>query len=145
MKTPIKNIVILLFTVTTFCHAQKKETIYIKFRDSIDKKYFNYKNVIDNRIEKIFFALGKYPDKMALAFRDSANPDTLAVSALKKFKFDDAHSIEGKVWDRNKKKFGGQPPFTDRNYYFNTYLVEEIPNSKIVVYPVVWIYQGFTH
>ena len=145
MKTPIKNIVFLLFTATTLCQAQEKETIYIKFRDSIDKKLFNYKNIYDNRVEKIYFALGKYPDGMVFAFRDSANPDTLTVSALKNFKFDDVHSIEGKVWDKNKKKFGGQPPFTNKNHYFNTYLVEEIPNSKIVVYPVVWILQGFTH
>ena len=145
MKTLIKNIVFLLFIATTFCQAQKKETIYIKFRDSIDKKLFNYKNIYDNRVEKIYFALGKYPDGMALVFRDSTNPDTLTVSALKKFKFDDVHSIKEKIWHKNKKKFGGQVPFVDRNGYFNTYLVEEIPNSKIVVYPVVWILQGFTH
>lgn len=80
------------------------------------------------------------------SFLYQTGSDTLPIVKLKDYKFstnDEIELLEKQWWKKNrqilKKKFGENccPPY-DKNYIFQTNLIEIIDEQRFVIYPVEW-------
>ena len=103
MKTLIKNITLLLFTVATFCYAQERESIYIRYDEgrkfsntnetsfAIEPNFFGFANRIEafyydpskNKKTKIPFC--KIKDKLVTKEQANIKAEKLIEERVKKF------------------------------------------------------------
>lgn len=88
-------------------------------------------------------------------FSDKSKADTLCISKLNDYKIYSTDEIKKnkKKWREEKfievqKKNKQEGKFTlpihtfDKNYIFNTYIIEIISDEKFVIYPVIWRGEG---
>lgn len=144
--------IILFFTVVPCCSSQKveKDTIYLLFKknegdfsDALGKKFIN-KNGIN------FNLLHRTP----LIHKNEYYRDTLCVEDLDNFKIIKEEEIDKKVKEwrieynkSQKEKLGNKymeyyVPISNRNYMFQTYVIEKLSNGKIVLYEVKFRNEG---
>jgi hypothetical protein len=123
-----------------FAQKIKNETIYIQFK--LDKKCPQEQKFFYEKEKGTVFNL--YCDKGG-SFLWSSRSDTLPISKLKNYKFSTLEEIEvlEKKWRIKNKKalikmFGKLYPPFDKNYIFQTYLIEVINNKQFVQYTVQW-------
>jgi hypothetical protein len=138
---------VLLFSF--FCYAQKieKKKIYLSFsEDELNCKYnFPLKTKIG--IETLFnLCLGQ------ILYYRGKNSDTLSITKLKNYKISSINEIEDYERKWKKKKFDEfklkmekksniiPKPFhlANKDYIFQTYIIELKSNNKFVLYPVEW-------
>jgi len=135
------KILILILFLPIVCFGQKskypKDTIYIKFKDSIftntkmkSKSIYNFQG--KNGIK--FWWKGKW-----MFYDQNRKADTLYIKHLKNYKFLNLKEIDKK---RHTWIFDNKRPPVDRNGAFQTYLVEVISKEKFVIYPVIWRNEG---
>ena len=131
-----------LFCVCSIAYAQKidTKTIYIKF--NLEKKCIREQKFFHETEGGTVFNL--FSDK-GRSFLWSSKSDTLPISNLKNYKIATLEEIEvlEKKWRRKNKKtlikrFGKLYPPFDKNYIFQTYLLEVINDTQFVTYPVEW-------
>ena len=139
-----KRLLFVLFLTPFLAFGQKnkypKDTIYVKFRDTIfnnpkmkSKSVHNFQK--ENGIK--FWWNGKW-----LFYKKKQNPDTLSIKHLKEYSFLDLKEIEEKERKYYKKRFGGNPWIKNKNGVFHTFLIEIISKEKFVIYPVIWRNEG---
>ena len=88
-------------------------------------------------------------------FSDKSISDTICISKLKSYKISSLENIKSieKKWrqdrfkevqNKNKKEGKQTLPYHtfDKNYIFETYIIEVISKEKFVIYPVTWRGQG---
>ena len=134
---------LLGYTPQVQAQYKEKDTLYFKFELNDGSKASNLGVKMRNeRLKGIIF---NDMDKGRFVFSDKDLADTLPLASLKNFKISstkDIEVIEKDWWRRNEEKlrayYGGSYPPIDRNGMFITYLIEEIDNECIVVYPVSW-------
>lgn len=146
MNLLIKLTIFLTLLVSkSHVHAQYKEkdTLYFKFELNDGFKASNLG--VKMRNERLNGIIFNDMDKGRFVFSDKDRADTLPLASLKHFKLSstrDIEALEKDWWRRNEEKlreyYGGSYPPIDRNGMFVTYLIEEIDNECIVVYPVTW-------
>lgn len=139
VRTVISLYLLCLFSIASAQQIEKK-TIYIQFK--FDKKCPEEQKYFYEKEKGTVFNL--YCDKGGSFLWDSKS-DTVPVSNLKNYKFSTPNEIEvlEKQWRiKNKKtlikRFGKLYPPFDKNYIFQTYLIEVINNEQFVIYPVEW-------
>ena len=132
---------ILCFILSVCAFGQKppypKDTIYLKFKDTIFKNpkmkskslhFFNQKEGIK------FWWNGRW-----MFYDLQQKPDTLCIEELKNYHFSDLKDINER---RYKWVFDNKRPPADRNGVFQTYLIEVISKKEFVIYPVIWRNEG---
>jgi hypothetical protein len=142
MDARVLYAIIFLMSFSLFGQGQEraKEDIYILF-DRIDsnRKFPNkdYKGELG-----IYFHLGKDESEwMSLFYEYDVKTDTLPKSFISNYSFIKKEQIENKEFEFYKKILGGPPPVRNKNGVFNTFLIESL-DDNIIVYPVVWPWQG---
>ena len=120
-----------------------KDTIYVKYENKIGPKKWNAKFKRDyNGKAGIYFNIENKSGDMALFYSYEQKTDTLCIKHLEDYKLSNLKEINSKEWSWYKKKFGGQPPFGNKNGVFVTYLLEVISKDYFVMYPVIWRNEG---
>lgn len=145
-------IVIISLLVTSLTFFQNKEQIKIYLKLELDSLCFKKQKYYNNNEKGLVF-IDK--SKESFLFSDTSKADTLCTSTLKKYKtssIDEIKKIETKWREQKfkevqkKLKETGKYPLPihtfDKNYIFDTYILEIISNEKFVLYPVKWRGQG---
>lgn len=140
MRYIVTSFLFFVFSVV-FSQKIKPINIYIEFK--LDKKCpYEQKFYYDSEKGTVF---NLYCDKGG-SFLWNSKSDTLSISCLPNYKvstLDEIEALEKQWWKKNlkilEKKFGIYccPPY-DKNYIFQTYLIEIINNNQFVMYPVEW-------
>lgn len=142
----IKKIAALIFLFPIFCIAQKdkipsKDTIYVKYENKEDTKKWpgKFEGSYNEDCGFFFNVVDNHKKSMVLFYPYTNSADTLSIEAIKNYHFSNLKEIDKKryswIFERN-----GFP--RDRNGVFKTYLVEEISETQIVIYPVIWRNEG---
>src|SRR5690606_9992062 len=146
--------VIISLLVTSLAFSQNKEQIKIYLKLELDSLCFR-KQKFYSEEEKGIILNNKCKSGSSFLFSDTSKADTLCISTLKKYKtssIDEIKKIETKWREQKfkevqkKLKETGKYPLPihtfDKNYIFDTYILEIISNEKFVIYPVKWRGQG---
>jgi hypothetical protein len=138
-------VIALIFSLSTF--GQNKIKIYLKIE--IDSNCFR-KQKFYSETEKGYIINPNCHSGGNFIYQTKS--DTLSLVNLKKFKITTDEEIKKieKKWRDQKfieyKKSREKHPFPihtfDKNYIFDTYLIEIISENKFVVYPVKWRGEG---
>ncbi|GAB2775049.1 hypothetical protein GCM10010465_21800 [Actinomadura fibrosa] len=142
--------------VTPFlCQGQTvvKDTIYLifeknngTFSEALGKKFINKNGINFNLI-----------NRTPLVHKESFSRDTLSLDDIKKFAITEEKDIGKKVknWRLRYNKIQREKleskydeyyvPVSNRNFMFQTYLIEKISNEKVVVYEVQFRNEGVIH
>lgn len=136
---------IVCYTYSSYGQIIKKDTIFLVFKKN-DKILSKEKCLKFKRKEGVIFNLCK---KGSFLFKNTSKSDTLCYKHIKDYKITNIDSIavlekKWKIKSRKAliKKYGKiYPPF-DKNGIFQTYLIEQINNKQLVVYPVIWRNEG---
>lgn len=142
-------IISFLFSIYGFCQNKEPLNIYLKIE--IDSNCF--------RKQKFYTETGdgivinpNCNEGGSFLYLKTRKSDTLSIKILDKFKISNTNEIKKIENNWRKKKFDEFkkskekhpiPIHTfDRNYIFNTYIIEIISKEEFVVYPVTWRGEG---
>ena len=146
---------IISFLFISFSYAQNnKKEIKIFIKMELDSSCFRKQKFYSKEERGIIFN-NECKSGGSFLFSNKSKSDTICISKLKKYKIlsmEDIKSIE-KKWredrfkefqERNKKEGKITLPYHifDKNYIFDTYIIEVISKEKFVIYPVNWRGQG---
>jgi len=130
-------LMIILFIPTLFFGQESKypkDSIYILFdKDKHIKKELNHPELGKNL----------YFNNIGVYYNYQQKIDTLCLKHLKDYKFLTLKQIRKKEWEYYKKRFGGSPIISNKNWVFHTFLIEIISNDYFVIYPVMWRNEGY--
>ena len=138
----IKIIIFFLLPISLIGQNEKypKDTVYLKYSHDI-KDNWNAKFSRDYRGKSgIYFNIKLEDGNVVLFYNKEESSDTLDITNLKCFPL--VKSVK-KITERHqrwlKKPYHekSKPPI-DKNGAFETFVIEELNNRKIVVYPVIW-------
>lgn len=123
--------------------ALPKDTIYVKYEPNQDKLMKNWPGKLERdymKKEGIYFnVVDENRKEMMLFYSNIAKSDTLPIRNIKNYQFSNLEEIDKKryswIFDHNR------PP-RDRNGVFQTYLIEEISSTQMVIYSVIWRSEG---
>jgi len=141
-----KIFLILIFFTPIFTFGQEskypKDTIYIKYENKLgNKKLLNWNH---NSKYGTSFSIKDISEKhISLFYEQNSKIDTLCLKHLKDYKFLNLKQIKKKEWEYYKKRFGGNPIISNKNWVFHTFLIEIISNDYFVIYPVMWRNEGY--
>ena len=149
------SIVIINFLISfSLFSQQRKDQIKINIQLELDSNCFR-KQKFYSAEEKGVILNNECKTGPSFLFSDNCKADTLSISKLKNYKVSSIEEIKKmeKKWRKErfkevqkKNKETGTynlPIHTfDKNYIFETYLIEIISDQQFVVYPVKWRGQG---
>jgi hypothetical protein len=140
----IRKLIFLVVFIPFVSFGQKKiypkDTIYLKFRDTVFKNP-NMK-AKSNHFFKEEYGIKFWWRGKWLFYRSNMYADTLGIQYLRDYKFSNLKEIDEKERLYYKKRFGGNPWIKNKNAVFQTYLIEVISKEQLVIYPVIWRSQG---
>lgn len=152
MKAILLTISLFFFSFTNAQNKQQGIKIYIKMEFESDcfrkQKFYSSEEkgiVFNNQCKK----------GNSFLFSDDKKSDTLTINELRAYKISSIEEIKKTeqewrtekfkdVQEKNKKEGGHSLPIHtfDKNYIFDTYIIEIISDEKFVIYPVKWRGQG---
>lgn len=141
----IKKLIFLLLFCPLFLWGQEsslpKDTIYVKYenRENTKKWPGKFEDKYNGECGIFFNVVDQNKEGMALFYPYSERSDTINIKKLQRYDFLNLKDINKK---RNKWIFDHNRPPRDRNGVFQTYLVEEISEDRMVIYPVIWRNEG---
>ncbi|WP_445457315.1 hypothetical protein [Flavobacterium sp. HNIBRBA15423] len=150
MKISIVITSLLFYSSILLGQNTNKIKIYVK--TEIDSSIFKIQKEY-SKAEKGYVFIDK--SRESFLFSDNCKADTLSISKLKNYKvfsIEEIRKMEKKwrkerfkeVQKKNKETGTYNLPIHtfDKNYIFETYLIEIISDQQFVVYPVKWRGQG---
>ncbi|WP_221259282.1 hypothetical protein [Flavobacterium okayamense] len=148
MKIFIKLIVFLMFCFSFGQKNTNKIKVYVKLE--IDDTCFRKQKFFSEEEQGIIFN-NQCKSGDSFLFKKTSTSDTICITKLKKYKISSSAKIKEieKKWrkdkftevqQKNKREGRLTLPYHtfDKNYIFETYLIEKISDDKFVVYPVIW-------
>lgn len=152
----MKHIIVLIsFLSFQFSFSQKNEKkIKIFIKMELDSACFR-KQKFYSKEENGIILNNECMSGGSFLFNEKSKADTICLSKIKNYKIssiDDVKIIEKKwredrfkeVQEKNKKEGRIILPYHtfDKNYIFDTYIIEILSKEKFIIYPVTWRNQG---
>lgn len=148
----MKTIIVLISSLSIFCgYCQNEKPINIYLKIEIDNNCFRQQKFY-SEIEKGIIINPNCNEGGSFLYQTQSKSDTLSLKELRKYKISTPNEIKSleKNWRDKKfnefKKSKEKHPIPihtfDRNYIFNTYIIEIISKDEFVVYPVIWRGEG---
>lgn len=148
-------IVLINLFILSFSHSkQKNEQIKIYLKMEIDSNCFR-KQKFYSKEENGIILNNECNSGGSFLFSDKSIADTICISQLKNYKITTIEEVKKteKKWrqekfkevqSKNKKDGGYTLPYHtfDKNYIFETFIIEIISGEKFIVYPVTWRGEG---
>lgn len=152
----MKHLIVLIsLFVISFSFSQKNEIkIKVFIKMELDSTCFRKQKLYSKEENGIIFN-NECKSGGSFLFSDQRKSDTISISKLKKYKISSIENIESienkwrndrfkEVQEKNKKERTHTLPYHifDKNYIFETFIIEIISKEKFVIYPVTWRGQG---